>query len=295
MGYVKTIALVIAVLTFFLSMIEPVAAKDQKTKDMEELQESNLIIELNRNDFIKYVLSQNKEYDVLVYYTLSQNCDHCVDIEKELQQVSYSYIKSNKHLLEHTQRPIFFVKIEYNQANSEIFAASGFQSVPIICLANEKLAKKYAKNGDAKYDSKYEWKMSTQDFHDAGKLLEHVNKVTHSDVELKYTLYRIMMGNILIFGIAGVLFFFKDYLGGLLRNKTIWMVGTAIIYIQCIGGIAFNMIHKVPTFKYGHDSTGGMVVEEYFQRNQRSQYAGEGYMASLLMFTIGALMVGYVY
>lgn len=48
------------------------------------------------------------------------------------------------------------------------------------------------------------------------------------------------------------------------------------------------MIHQVPTFRYGYDSSGSVVVEEYIQKNQRSQYSGEGYMISMLMMTIGA-------
>lgn len=296
MGYLKTIAISIAILTAFFAMIKPVAAVSKKQTEMQKRQESALLIELERDDFVKYVLEEPRDYDVLVYYTLSQKCDHCIAIETELEQVAYSYVQSGKHLpQEGTQRAIFFVKAEYRRENADIFIASDFSSVPIICLATPELAKQFTEKGTAKYEEKYEWKISTQDFSDAGKLLEHVNKVSKNEVELKYTLYRILTGNLIIFAAFGILFFFRDFLGNLLRNKLVWMIGTALIYIQCIGGVAFNIIHKVPTFKYGFDKSGGMIVEEYFQRSQRSQYSGEGYMASLLMFTIGALMVVYAY
>lgn len=295
MGYVQTIAIIVAILTLFFSIIEPVAGAS-KLEELITRQESNLIIDLNKQDFIKYVLEEHKDYDLIVYYTLSANCEHCVLIEGELEQVSNSYIKAGKHRTENNNRiPVFFVKFEYNQQHQDIFMASEFQSVPILTLATNKLAKQYQEKKKAVYSSKHEWKISSQDFHDAGKLLEHVNKITNLEVELKYTFYRIMAGNTLIFGACAVLFFFKDKISTLLQNKIVWIIGTAIIYVQCIGGVAFNLIHRVPTFKYGSDGSGGMIIEEYFQRNQRSQYAGEGFMASSLMLLIGSLMIVFLY
>lgn len=49
----------------------------------------------------------------------------------------------------------------------------------------------------------------------------------------------------------------------------------------------------MPTFKYTQDGAGNLVVEEFFQRNQRGQYAGEGYICSVLMFLIASAMVAF--
>ena len=51
------------------------------------------------------------------------------------------------------------------------------------------------------------------------------------------------------------------------------------------------MIHSPPTFKYKYDQSGSLSVEEYFRRDQRSQYYGEGYLTSMLMLTIGVIFI----
>jgi len=282
------------------SLFEPVDAKKPKIdriKELQKLQENELLIELDKETFTRYIIEPSKrDYDVFIYYTLSKKCEHCVSIEGELKEVAYSYIQSDKHKPSDGSRPIFFAKVEYNDEKTGMFfAASDFSSVPILGFANSELKNEYYLNYHLTYIDKYLWKFSSQDFNDAGKLLEHVNKLSGENVEQKYTMYRIMAGNALIFSVIGVLFFFKDNIGSLLQNKYVWIVGTSLIFIQCVGGIAFNMIHKVPTFKYAQDSNGEVYIEEYFQKSQRSQYSGEGYMISMLMFTIGALMVVYTY
>jgi ABC-type phosphate transport system permease subunit len=115
------------------------------------------------------------------------------------------------------------------------------------------------------------------------------------DIELKYTLARILFANTVIVGLLVFVFFIKDTIRALLENRTFWKILTALIFILCIGGTAFNMIHKVPTFKYGQDQYGNTIVEEYFQRNQRSQYSGEGYMISTMMLSIGSLIIASFY
>ena len=295
MNWIRILAIFIATSTLFLSLFKPVAAG--KLEDMQSLQYSyGNIIEFSKKDFRKYVLTDQREYDVVIYYTLSQRCEHCVSTEQELREAAYSYLQAGKHQVSETNpRPIFFAKIEYNKNTEEYFRISEYQSVPILSVSTPEMGKEYVDTKMMLYPKNLEWRISGQDFVDAGKILEHLNKVTNNEVELKFTLGRILMGNVLIFSVLGILFFFKDQIGDIIQQRLIWMFGTAAIYIMCIGGTAFNMIHRVPTFRYGHDQSGNVVVEEYFQRNQRSQYAGEGYMVSMLMFLIGSSMVGFTY
>ena len=70
------------------------------------------------------------------------------------------------------------------------------------------------------------------DFFDAGKIMEHVNKITNSNVELKYILSRVMVGNVLILCIAVGLFLLKDIIAMVIQNKTVWMIGTFIIFVM---------------------------------------------------------------
>ena len=237
------------------------------------------------------MLEEHSDYDVLIYYTLSTKCDHWVTIEEELKQVAYSYLQSERHLSnDPDKRPVIFAKIEYNALNSGIFLLSNYTSVPILALAQPSIVKNARENKRIEYPSKLEWKISAMDFFDAGKLLEHINKITNSNVELKYTFARVMIGNIIIILGAGcALFFLKGYIAMIIQNKAMWMIGTVVIFVLWIGGTAFNMIHSPPTFKYSQ--SGGFGAEEYFRRDQRSQYYGEGYLSSMLMLSIGVILV----
>lgn len=232
MGLISKLAILVAIATLLFSLIKPVAADSKNFQDLQSRMASELIIEFSKSDFIKYVMTESREYDVLIYYTLTSKCTHCVTIEDELKEVAYSYVQSKKHLSEgNPNRPVIFAKMEYNADNAEIFAASDYTSVPILALAKPSIVKKFISDKIIEYPDSLEWKISSQDFFDAGKLLEHINKITNSDVELKYTFYRIMMGNILIFGVLAVLFFFKDHIAEVLQLRIVWIVGTVIIYI----------------------------------------------------------------
>jgi hypothetical protein len=49
----------------------------------------------------------------------------------------------------------------------------------------------------------------------------------------------------------------------------------------------YNIIHQYPVFRFDQDQYGKMYVKEYFMRSQRSQYGGEGYLASGVAAMIG--------
>jgi hypothetical protein len=63
------------------------------------------------------------------------------------------------------------------------------------------------------------------------------------------------------------------------------------VYFICTGGIVYTILHKVPWFKMGRSKDGGIEVEEYFQRNQRNQWAGEGYICSSISKTSSLTLV----
>ena len=107
-----------------------------------------------------------------------------------------------------------------------------FPSVPILALVQPSLVKSFRDNRAIIYPSKLEWKISSMDFYNAGKIMEHVNKITNSNVELKYTLSRVMIGNVLILCIAVGLFLLKDIIAMVIQNKTVWMIGTFIIFVM---------------------------------------------------------------
>lgn len=292
------IATIIAVVTLFFSLIEPIAgAKPSKISQLVEMQESANIIKLDSKGYEKYVLKEPRDYDIMMYYTMPNKCEHCDQMESELEQVAFSYIQAGMHKIKPSaeKKPIFFAKLDFNPSNQHHFINSDFQSVPVLCLATKELAETYKNTGKSVYAPNLEWKISSQDFYDASKVLEHINNITNNNVELQYTLMQNLKGFVLIFVICSILFASRNYIRFLLMKQWFWIVLTVIAYVYCVGGTAFNWIHKVPNFKYAYDEAGTLYVEEYFQISQRSQYAGEGYMASTMMLVIGVTLIVYTY
>lgn len=75
-----------------------------------------------------------------------------------------------------------------------------------------------------------------------------------------------MLGNILILAFASVAWFGRNLALQLLKIKQLWYFGTALVFIMCIGGTAYNMIHGVPNFRYAKDeASGNYYIDEYFQ------------------------------
>jgi CRISPR/Cas system-associated protein endoribonuclease Cas2 len=57
----------------------------QKQKELEEMEAKALhgIIEFNKETYMKYVVKNPRPYDVVVLYSVAQNCDHCLDVIEE--------------------------------------------------------------------------------------------------------------------------------------------------------------------------------------------------------------------
>ena len=51
------------------------------------------------------------------------------------------------------------------------------------------------------------------------------------------------------------------------------------------------MLNNMPWFKFERNEFGAIVVTEYFMRGQRGQWAGEGYIVSILVTLTG---LGYL-
>jgi thiol-disulfide isomerase/thioredoxin len=233
MGYIRVVALVLASVALFFSMIPGVhAAESKQYKELLQKQNSALIIPFEYKDFNRYVMKNPGDYQVIMFYTLSEKCPHCETTEVELEQVANSYIAAGKHHRNEGENPIFFAKIEYTQTNQDAFKLSGYTSVPVLTVANLELAETYKKTGKLNYGIKYEWKITSMDFTDAGKLIEHVNKVTDSKVDIKFTFSRNLFGASLILAALFFIFFIRKWISDFIRNKVAWNVVSAIVFIQ---------------------------------------------------------------
>ena len=64
-----------------------------------------------------------------------------------------------------------------------------------------------------------------------------------------------------------------------------------LIYIICIGGIVYNIIHGTPFAKFDRNGS----IKELIHSGQRSQYVGEGLLMSSLFVFSGTLMMAFTW
>lgn len=146
MGYIRVVALVIASVALFFSLIPGVKAEQSKQyQELLDKQSSELIVRFDYKDFHRYVMKNPGDYEIIMLYTLSDKCPQCVTTEEELIQVANSYTAAGKQYASDGNKAIFFAKIEYTQENQEAFKLSGYTSVPVLTVANSELVETYRK------------------------------------------------------------------------------------------------------------------------------------------------------
>eukprot|EP01016_Furgasonia_blochmanni_P021687 TRINITY_DN2387_c0_g1_i15.p2 TRINITY_DN2387_c0_g1~~TRINITY_DN2387_c0_g1_i15.p2 ORF type:complete len:276 (+),score=65.29 TRINITY_DN2387_c0_g1_i15:1582-2409(+) len=129
------------------------------------------------------------------------------------------------------------------------------------------------------------WLMSQSDgVITSSKLLEYVNKRTFRNVEYKEPLINlfILLGLLVGFGFFGyvILTTFKKFF----LNRRVWLFGSLVVYVICMGGVVYNIIHNVPFT--GVDKHGNT---EWFSSGGGYQLGAEGYIMSFSI-TLGGLL-----
>ena len=62
----------------------------------------------------------------------------------------------------------------------------------------------------------------------------------------------------------------------------VWFLLSIFVFIMCVGGSIHNILHDVPWWKLDRDRQGQIYIAEYINRDSRMQWAGEGYLMSIL-------------
>jgi hypothetical protein len=101
----------------------------------------------------------------------------------------------------------------------------------------------------------------------------------------------VLFKNLILFGILALFMTILIKLRDNLIEPVLWYVIALFGYIVCTSGFIYSELHNMPMFRFEKDQYGTMFVSEYFMRQQRSQYAGEGYIASLLAFFTSMLFL----
>ena len=111
-------------------------------------------------------------------------------------------------------------------------------------------------------------------------------------MQLRVTYFKIARDNCIILFVLGCLFNLVKYAYNFLLNQWVWFAIAIAVYVICTGGLVYSMLNNMPWFKFERTEYGSIAITEYFMRGQRGQWAGEGYLISVLVTVIG---LGYLY
>lgn len=251
------------------------------------------VIVFSANKFKEYVMKHPRPYDMVVLFTLKYKCNLCEAVKNQFYQVAESYRDFDGHKPEMAtrKRAVFFGIVYYSDDTSQIFRNLKLPSTTsILYTAPNNIQSDENNEPYIKFDEDFVVgykEGSNQVF--AHKILEFVNAKSGRKLELKknpflFISYFVIFLSVLIIGFKLFTKFREVFL-----SPYLWLIGSFMIYIICIGGIVYNMIHGTPFAKL--DREGNIV--EFIHSGQRSQYVGEGLLLSSLFVLGGSLLIAF--
>lgn len=133
--------------------------------------------------------------------------------------------------------------------------------------------------------------MRQDEIYDANKILEFFNKRLGTNVQITLPFTTVLIKNLIFLGIFSVALIVLRYIRILMLQPIVWFITAMIVYAICTSGIVYSIIHNMPWFKLERDQYGTVFVAEYFMRGQRGQWAGEGYIFSVLCVLTGLALI----
>jgi len=247
------------------------------------------VVTLNAQTFGEYVMKHPRPYDVVILFTLKYKCNLCEQVRTEFEQVADSFVdmEGYKPDMSLKKRGVFFAIVYYSDETTPIFKKLKLPSTTSILYTTPyNILLDDSGEPYIKYDE--DFVIAYKDRSDnvmAHKILEFVNAKSRRSFELKknpllFILYFMVFIGVLFLGYLLFTNFKKFFL-----NPYLWHVGSCVVFIICIGGIVYNMIHGAPFAKFDRD---GHVIE-WIHTGQRSQYVGEGIFMSSLFVVTGML------
>lgn len=279
----------IFILTIFSSSFINSHKKGDSLREATHKNQNN-VITFTASTYKDFVLKHPRPYDVVILYTLKMNCNFCDTIKEEYFKVAESYY-DNKALIPdkaNNKRAVFFGVLYYSEDAKEIFKALKLPAQTTIMYTtphnilvndNNEAYIKYDEENIIPYKER-------RDFVLAHKIIEFINAKSRRSIDVNknpflFLFYFIVFCLILYLGV-----FLYQHFKFLLLSPYVWTIGSLAIFIICIGGIVYNILHGAAFFKY--DREGNII--EYIHTGQRAQYAGEGLLLSGMFVLIGSLM-----
>jgi len=171
----------------------------------------------------------------------------------------------------------------------EIFKGHAFNTVPYLTVSAMDM--KRAPRLDSFYPEEDKWLISGQEVYDARMQITFVNNHLSTDVQIKFTFTTIVINNIIVMIILTAFATLVKQMYNILLNQYTWMFVGLVVYVICTAGTVFSILNGMPIFRFERNEFGAVVITEYFQRGQRGQWAGEGYIMSVMGTIIGLLFL----
>jgi oligosaccharyltransferase complex subunit gamma len=121
-------------------------------------------------------------------------------------------------------------------------------------------------------------------------MLEFINKRTERDVIYTPTTTAMLTTLVVFLTVVGVGIWLFVSFKSLWTNWLVWLIGSLFVYITCVSGVIYDIIHDVP-FVGRHRETGEVMV---FADGNREQYGAEGLVISLMIAFIGVLFISII-
>ena len=187
------------------------------------------------------------------------------------------------------KRKIFFGVLLFSQDKEiqKIFGEHGFTTVPYLTVSNMNLKRDQASQDF--FNEEQKWLINGQEIFDAQKQIDFLNNHLRTDVQIKYTFASIAIKNAIGATVLAILIYFVKSIYPVLMNQKVWFFVAIAVFVICTGGIVFSILNNMPWFRFEKNEFGAIVIGEYFMRGQRGQYAGEGYIISILATSIGLI------
>lgn len=267
-------------------------AKGDDLRKKTLLADRNVII-FTAATFKEFVMKHPRPYDVVVLFTLKMKCSLCESVKNEYYQVAESFVEANGHKpdMENRRRAVIFGILHYSDDTSQIFKNLKLPATTSILYTTPKNIV-LDDNNEAQIKFDEDFVVGFKDRYDAvyaHKILEFVNAKSGRKIELRknplmFILYFLIFVSVLV---AGFLLFTK--FRAVFLSPNLWLIGSLAVYIICIGGIVYNIIHGTPFAKFDKDGN----IKELIHSGQRSQYVGEGLLLSSLFVACGTLMFAF--
>ena len=108
---------------------------------------------------------------------------------------------------------------------------------------------------------------------------------------LKLPLINVIMRNAFMFFVLTCLMAVFIKARPMLIEPVVWYMISILGYIVCTSGFIYSELHNMPMFRMERDQWGSVYISEYFMKQQRSQYAAEGYIASCISASVSFIFL----